>query len=88
MEFLGLFLRRHFVEKPTVVAWNAMLAVSHPSDKKQVIAFVTLLLPFSVYLLQAANERYFETQMIYNFLKNTYMYINDTINFHWLLFPR
>ena len=72
-----------------MVSRNAMLAASQATDKKtsnslcNIISFID-----SVYLLQAANERCFETQMIYNFLKNTYMYINDTINFHWLLFPR
>ena len=53
MEFLGLFLRHHFVqkpvwEKPIVVSRNAILAVSHPRDKKQLIAYVTLLVSFIV----------------------------------------
>ena len=55
MEFVGLFLRCHFL-----VSRNAMLAAFHASVKKtsnslcNIICFI-----HSVYLLQAANERYF-----------------------------
>lgn len=69
---------------------KAKLATSHASDKKKTSNSPCNIISFihSVCLVQAAKEKYFETQMIYKFLTNTYMYINDTIDFHWLLFPR